>query len=189
MSPDNFSQLRRSVNLPAGRQVLFYKKNNKRFNMKKFILYISFLFAAFSAVAQTAADDQQMNPKKEEKIKALYVAYITQQLQLTPDEAQKFWPMHAQYDADLRAVNNNSSNELDKQQAVLNVKKKYQASFTKLLGNDRSNNFYRQDGEFRKKLVDRLKQMRQQRQGEAGMRKDGEGMKQGGGMRRRGLRN
>ena len=142
--------------------------------MKKFILYISFLFAVFNVVAQSPTDDQEMNPKKEEKIKALYVAYITQQLQLTPDEAQKFWPMHAQYEADLRAVNNSSSNELDKQQAVLNVKKKYQSSFTKILGNDRSNNFYRQDGEFRKKLVERLKQMRQQRQqnpGQGGMRK------------------
>ena len=39
--------------------------------MKKFILYISFLFAAFNAVAQAPADEQQMNPKKDEKIKAL----------------------------------------------------------------------------------------------------------------------
>ena len=142
--------------------------------MKKFILYIGFLFGVFNAIAQAPADDQQMNPKKEEKIKALYVAYITQQLQLTPDEAQKFWPMHAQYDAELRAISTSTNNELDRQQAVLNVKKKYQSSFTKMIGSERSNNFYRQDAEFRKKLVERLKQMRQQRQenqGQGGMRK------------------
>ena len=156
--------------------------------MKKLILYISFLFTAFTAAAQAPVEGQ-MNSKKEEKIKALYVAYMTQQLQLTPAEAQTFWPMHAQYDAELRAIHSSTDNELDRQQAALNVKKKYQAGFSRTLGIERSNNFYRQDAEFRKKLVDRLKQMRQQRQGEGGMRKEGEGLKQGGGMRRRGLRN
>ena len=160
--------------------------------MKKFILYISFLFAAFTAAAQAPVEGQ-MNSQKEEKIKALYVAYMTQQLKLTPDEAQKFWPLHAQYDSDLREVHQSSDNELDKQQAVLNVKKKYQSGFTKMLGNERSNNFYRQDGEFRKKLVERLRQMKQKRQAaqqdEPGMRNGGEGMRPGGGMRRQGRRN
>ena len=157
--------------------------------MKKFILYISFLFAAFNAMAQAPAEGQ-MNPQKEEKIKALYVAYMTQQLKLTPDEAQKFWPLHAQYDAELRAIHVGTANELDRQQAALNVKKKYEGNFSKMLGTERSNNFYRQDSEFRKKLVERLRQMKQKRQGaqqgEPGIRKGGEGMRQGGGMRRQG---
>ena len=131
--------------------------------MKKFILYISFVFAAFTAIAQVDSEDGQVSPKKEEKIKALYVAYISQQLSLTPTEAEKFWPAHAQYESDLREINKGDLNELDRQQAVLNVKKKYQNNFNKILGNERSNNFYRQDTEFRKKLVDRLKQMSQQR--------------------------
>ena len=46
---------------------------------------------------------------------------------------------------------------------MLNVKKKYQGNFIKILGSERSNNFYRQDAEFRKKLVERLKQMRQRK--------------------------
>lgn len=131
--------------------------------MKKFILYISFVFAAFTATAQVSFEDGQMNLKKEEKIKALYIAYISQQLSLTPLEAEKFWPAHAQYEADIREINKSDLKELDRQQAVLNVKKKYQGNFNKILGNERSNNFYRQDAEFRKKLVDRLKQIRQQR--------------------------
>lgn len=131
--------------------------------MKKFILYISFLFASFAAFAQVSTEDGRANPKKEEKIKALYTAYISQQLSLTPAEAEKFWPAHAQYQAELMAVNKNELNELERQQGVLNVKKKYQGNFNKILGVERSNSFYKQDDEFRKKLVDRLKQMRQQR--------------------------
>ena len=132
--------------------------------MKRFILYLSLIFTFFSATAQTddAATTMQ-NPKKEEKIKALYVAYITQQLSLTADEAQKFWPVHSQYEAELKNVNVNNSNEIDRQQSVLNVKKKYQGNFIKILGSERSNDFYRQDAEFRKKLVERLKQMRQRK--------------------------
>ena len=131
--------------------------------MKNFILYISFMLVAFTTTAQVGGDVGKQNPNKEEKIKALYTAYISQQLALTPAEAEKFWPTHAQYQAELMAVNKNESNELERQQGILNVKKKYQGNFNKILGAERSNTFYKQDEEFRKKLVERLKQMRQQR--------------------------
>ena len=124
------------------------------------------VFAVFTATAQVTSEEGQgqANPKREEKIKALYIAYISQQLSLTPAEAEKFWPAHTQYEADLQQINKGNLPELDRQQAVLNVKKKYQNNFNKIIGNERCNNFYKQDAEFRKKLVDRLKQMRQQRQ-------------------------
>ena len=36
--------------------------------------------------------------EKREKVKALKVAYITEQLALTTDEAQKFWPIYNAFD-------------------------------------------------------------------------------------------
>jgi Spy/CpxP family protein refolding chaperone len=36
--------------------------------------------------------------EKKEKIKALKVAYITEELDLSADEAQKFWPIYNSYD-------------------------------------------------------------------------------------------
>ena len=36
--------------------------------------------------------------EKREKVKALKVAYITEQLELTTDEAQKFWPIYNAFD-------------------------------------------------------------------------------------------
>lgn len=124
--------------------------------MKKFILSL-FVFASFAAQAQPAADRQQ-------KVEALYVAYMTRELNLTEDDAQKFWPVHALYDNEVRAVKLDAP-ELERQQAVLNIKKKYQDRFTRILGATRTNEFFIKDGEFRKKLVDRLKKMRQQNQG------------------------
>ena len=153
--------------------------------MKKFLLYITFILAGFTTIAQTTdvEVDDQPNEKKEERIRALYVAYISKQLDLTPDEAQKFWPVHAQYEAELKTINRNTTDELAKQQAVLNVKKKYQANFNKLLGQERSNKFYKQDAAFREKLRARLKQMRQQRMNN-GDRPGGKPPREGGGMRK-----
>ena len=95
-----------------------------------------------------------------EKVQALYIAYVTKQLNLTPDEAQKFWPLHAQYDNEISALSP-SMNELDRQQASLNIKKKYQDRFISIIGSDRTNNFFKVDMEFRAKMIERLRKMRQ----------------------------
>lgn len=131
--------------------------------MKYLLLLFSIFLSSFGVVQ--AQEQREPDPvKREQKIKALYVAYISQELKLTEDEAQKFWPVHAQFDAEIRTVKFDIP-ELDRQQAVLNIKKKYQDKFVKILGNDRANDFFRKDAEFRKKLVERLKNMRQQNNG------------------------
>jgi len=67
--------------------------------MKYIFTFLMFSFSYASLYAQN--DD---NPKAQ-KIEALYVAYITKELKLTEAEAQKFWPVHTQYDNEIRAVN------------------------------------------------------------------------------------
>lgn len=122
--------------------------------MKNILLILGFTFAfIFSAYSQ-------QNPDREDKIQALYIAYISQQLNLTQDEAKQFWPVHTQYDAELKSISR-TQNELDIQQASLNIKKKYQDKFVKILGAERTNNFYKTDAEFRKRMVERLRKLRQ----------------------------
>lgn len=111
---------------------------------------------------------------REQKIEALYVAYMTKELKLNEDEAKKFWPIHTSYDQEVRAVRN-ESNEIERQQAVLNIKKKYQDRFVNVLGQERTNNFFIKDAEFRKKLVDQLRKMRQQNQ----QNRQGQGVRPG----------
>lgn len=53
---------------------------------KKILLSLLLLFTVLSF--------GQDYKEKREKIKALKVAYITEQLDLTTDEAQKFWPIY-----------------------------------------------------------------------------------------------
>jgi hypothetical protein len=131
--------------------------------MKRFLL-ILFIFLSCFGLAQAQPPRNTDPAKREQKIKALYVAYITQELKLTEDEAQKFWPVHSQFDTEIRGVGIDIP-ELERQQAILNIKKKYQERFVKTLGNDRANDFFRMDAEFRKKLVERLKNLRQQNGG------------------------
>ncbi len=127
--------------------------------MKRIFTFLMAMMVGLAAMAQPDPGN------REQKVQALYVAYITQELKLTEAEAQKFWPIHQQYDSDIKGVATGGGDELSRQQAALNIKKKYQDRFAKVLGNDRTNSFYIKDGEFRKKLVDRLRKMRQQNQG------------------------
>ena len=64
----------------------------------KIIFPIIFLLVASLSFSQGFKE-------KREKVKALKVAYITEQLELSTDEAQKFWPLYNAFDdkqADLR---------------------------------------------------------------------------------------
>ena len=57
----------------------------------KIIFPIIFLLVASLSFSQGFKE-------KREKVKALKVAYITEQLELTTDEAQKFWPIYNAFD-------------------------------------------------------------------------------------------
>ncbi len=128
--------------------------------MKKFILGLLITISCSTAVIAQQQRPPLSPGEKEQKIEALYVAYMTRELNLTEEEAQKFWPVHAQFDKEVRDVRMETS-ELERQQQVLNIKKKYQERFVKILGANRTNEFFIKDGEFRKKLLERLKKMRQ----------------------------
>lgn len=122
--------------------------------MKKYLLILTIFTGSFSmAFAQENQTGDELS--KQERIKALYVAYVSQQLNFTPEEAQKFWPVHTQFETDLKSVKKDLP-ELDKQQARLNIKKKYQDNFNKIIGNNRCERFFRMDGEFKRKLLDRM---------------------------------
>ena len=126
--------------------------------MKKYLLIFTLLLGCFTALK--AQDDQPGNEtKKQERIQALYVAYITQELKLSPDDAQKFWPVHTQFEADLKGVNKTMP-ELEKQQAILNIKKRYQDNFNRILGPNRCERFFRMDGEFKGRLLEKLRNLR-----------------------------
>lgn len=122
--------------------------------MKKYLLILMLLLSGFKAAfaQENQPGDEQT---KQERLKALYVAYVTKQLEFTPEEAQKFWPVHTQFENELKDIKPNLP-ELEKQQQALNIKKKYQDSFVKIIGVNRCDRFFRMRDEFGEKLRNRL---------------------------------
>ncbi len=76
--------------------------------MKNFkIIAIIFLLFALNTKAQP-------NPEKKEQIKALKVAFITNELSLTTDEATKFWPIFNSFDAKQQEIRSTKTKSLIK---------------------------------------------------------------------------
>lgn len=123
--------------------------------MKKFILSITLLFSFLGAAMAQPPQD------REDKVKALYVAYITREINITADEAKVFWPVYDLYEGEIKTAVSSNKEELEKQQAVLNIKKKFQDRFQKVIGSDRTNEFFVKDAEFRRRMIERLRDMRQ----------------------------
>ena len=123
--------------------------------MKKILIISMILFSFTGAVF--AQVPQEADSKQQEKLQSLYVAYITQKLELTSAEAQEFWPVHNDFDREIKGVDINLP-ELDREQRILDIKKRFEPRFTKILRSPkRVDMLYRSHGEWRRKLIERLR--------------------------------
>lgn len=65
--------------------------------MKSIIIFL----LGFVLLVPAMAQDEELpvkDRKAMEKIRAARIAYITEKLNLTPDEAEKFWPIYNEFD-------------------------------------------------------------------------------------------
>jgi hypothetical protein len=60
----------------------------------KTIIHVLLILLALPLLAQ---EEQVKDQKAQEKIKAARIAFITERLGLTPDEAEKFWPVYHEF--------------------------------------------------------------------------------------------
>lgn len=112
--------------------------------------------------------------QKKEKIEAQKVAFITQKLDFTPEEAQKFWPVYNEYDAQKEILNKafqkkvkaykNSSQttagadslllaEIEHDQALLDLKKTYISKFKAVISSEKIVQLNQAEREFKKMLL------------------------------------
>ena len=114
--------------------------------------------------------------KKKDMIEAQKVAYITQQLDLTPKESQTFWPVYNEYQDKLRELNKAHRmkteayaaiiNPTEKQaeeivdaqiiheQSILDIKKSYLIQFKTVLPEVKIVKLYKAEADFKKFLLD-----------------------------------
>ena len=125
--------------------------------------------------------------EKREKVKALKVAYITEQLELTTDEAQKFWPIYNAFDENqselrhekMRAIldrfkpgnveklsEKDASNSLAQMEKIeedlFNLKKKFIKDLQVVISAKKIIKLKKAEEDFNREL---LKQMREKRRG------------------------
>ena len=143
--------------------------------MKKTILVLMLLMSTVLLKAQPGIGD------KKEKIEALKVGYLTKQLNLTADEAKVFWPVYNQYDAEMEVIRKGRltelmnakinfdemsdadvaktiDNEFNYQQQELNIRKKYNEEFKKVLPMKKVAKFWVAEQKFKLYLLEQLKQ-------------------------------
>ncbi len=121
---------------------------------------------------------------KKEKIEAIKIGYLTKQLELTTEEAKLFWPIYNQYDAEMEVIHKNRKTELMNakinfeemsdadlakiidsefysQQQELNIKKKYNEEFKKVLSVKKVAKFWVAEQKFKLYLLEQLKQQKE----------------------------
>jgi hypothetical protein len=155
--------------------------------MKKLFRNIVMTALCFGSLATFAGAHkfQQDGANKAERIQALEIAFITEKLNLSSEEAQKFWPVFNAYKADLKTLRGNfgmgpgkpqpsADQMLDFEQKKLDLKKKYKMQFEGAIGKEKVNTLFHLEEEFRQKLKEMRDQRQQNRgQGPGGARPNG----------------
>ena len=142
--------------------------------MKTSFLLITMLILGFVSQAQSMKPDRDGRAAEIKKIQAMEMAFITKELNLSPDEAQKFWPVFNQYRNELKGMagERKVGDHLEKQQKMLDIRKKYREDFTKVMSHERANKVFGAEEEF-KSLVRREFQKRQAEKNQLEPRKKG----------------
>lgn len=145
----------------------------------KYMLAMLLLLTTLAAVAQEEDGTPQMDPKTRERIDAARVAYITERLGLTREEAERFWPLYREYTDKRRLLrqqfnqakmDGRPANELlDLEQKLkqdgLNLEKEYSGRIRQLVPPEKLLNMRRAEEDFRKLILQQAqqRQLNQQR--------------------------
>lgn len=116
------------------------------------------------------------DPQSREKIRAAHAAYITERLELTSAEAEKFWPVYREYGQKRRELREQFRKarqgdtdekelvdlDLKTKQQELDLEKEYSQRFLKIIDAEKLLKLRQAEGDFRK-LVMRQVQQRHRR--------------------------
>jgi hypothetical protein len=137
--------------------------------MKKIIIVCLSLVLSVSAFAQQG-----------KRIEAMRIAFITQRLNLTSEEAQQFWPVYNQFTEKMQQIKGAKTDtplddmsdadaekmilaEFDKEAKELELKKEYYQKLKKVLPVRKVAKLYRSERDFKQELVKYLKEAREER--------------------------
>lgn len=138
------------------------------------ILSVLFLLMVMSVNAQ---------PQRQlERIHAMKIALITEKLQLSPAEAEKFWPIYHQYEAEMKEIIKDRKiaklkmedadekeaskmidARLEAQEAAIQLSKKYKAAFLQVISPKQLVTLMETEQAFKQQLINELQNRRSNR--------------------------
>ncbi len=152
---------------------------------KNIILSLCLLFALGSSgqligqQGRSSESSEEQSDEKRKEIEAQRVAYITTQLELTPEESASFWPVYNEYKSEMEAhrkakkgkkakqidTESLSESEIDAlvkerfahQRVNIDIEEKYYEEFKKVLPVKKVAAFYKVNDDFRKELLRSLR--------------------------------
>lgn len=134
--------------------------------MKKIIL-ILVMALGISAISLAQDDNDAGQKGTGSRIEALKIAYLTKKLNLSTEEAQKFWPIYNEYMGEIRKTRidarQNKEGEIPTEEKLLNIRKKYNGEFNKALSSEKVNTFFKAEKEFGTVLQKELMERRMQK--------------------------
>ena len=136
----------------------------------RFILsFIILLLITFSGIAQEKLPANGQD--RHSQIEAIHVGFLTDRLNLTPEEAQRFWPVYNNYQHEMDGLfgqkrKNRDTNKDNPEEAlttdlaldgrVLDTKIKYQKAFQRVISAQKVLTLYRAETDFREYLMKQL---------------------------------
>jgi len=153
--------------------------------MKKYLLpgLILLLISSYASGQHWSKDHEQ----QRERIASFKIAFITEQLMLTPDEAEKFWPLYHEFEGkrveeqdEILGIGPESRhpdpatmsdeeldqfiiNKLNQEQKLIDLKLEYFEKFKEVISVRKVFLLYQSEMEFRKVLLERVRNTRSPR--------------------------
>lgn len=150
--------------------------------MKRYFIYL-FLFG--SMMSSVYSQDQETVQSVNDKIEARKIALITQRLELTPEQATKFWPIYQELSQKQKDIRRDfqlqrrnfdpktaSDEEMKKmidlglkvKERQLGLEREYSERMRQVITNRQMVNLRRAEEEFRQRLLERIQKQRQNAQ-------------------------
>ncbi len=138
---------------------------------------IFFAFACLVMAANLVAQPMQNGMK--ERVEAQRIGFITQHVNLTPEESQQFWPIYNEYTDKMQQIRNSNKGEksfddmsdadtekmimsqFDRESRVMDLRKEYYQKFKKVISVKKIAKLYKAEQEFKGELLKQLQEMRQ----------------------------
>lgn len=151
--------------------------------MKKYVLMLLILCAGTGVLAQPPGGNRRGGPdgpgKPDRKeIEAQFIAFITKQLELTPEESQKFWPVYNKYQDEMKEIRKErrdmmregrdgerTEKELDAlmlknfdfKEKEVNIERRYHGEFKAVLPIKKIGKLYIAEEEFKRHLLGKMR--------------------------------